>query len=70
MQIPGTKYRHRFLVSTGPAEGVQLANEFHVYGERDIDGENYVGLIQTGQADPSPTWFRETTFNEMFDLLT
>lgn len=63
------KYRHKFLVAGGPAEGPQLPNVFHWYGEKDIDGQKYIGLIQEGQQEPAPTWFRDTTLADMFELI-
>jgi len=61
------KYKHKFLQPHAYGEGPQLDNIFHFYGDRKIDGELYVGLIQEGQKDPSPTWFRDTTFRDMFE---
>ena len=63
------KYRHKFLVAGGPAEGPQLPNVFHWYGERDIEGQKYIGLIQEGQQEPAPTWFRESTLRDMFEQI-
>ena len=63
------KYRHKFLVAGGPAEGPQLPNVFHYYGERVIDGSLYIGLIQEGQQEPAPAWFRESTLRDMFEQI-
>lgn len=65
------KYRHKFLIEGGPSEEPEkrLPNVFHWYGEREIDGETYVGLIQDGQRDQSPTWFRVPTFEGMFEKI-
>ena len=63
------KYKHKFIIETGPADEPekQRPNVFHEYGHRDIDGVNYIGLIQEGQVDPAPTWFREETVRDLFD---
>lgn len=65
------KYRHKLLTDGGPSEEPEkrLPNVFHFFGEREIDGENYVGLIQEGQIDPSPTWWGRATFDETFEQI-
>lgn len=61
------KYKHKFLLPHAYAEGPQMPNVFHKFGEREIDGQKYIGLIQEGQQEPAPTWFRDTTFADMFE---
>jgi hypothetical protein len=63
------KYRHKYLIQGGPADGPQLPNVFHLHGTRDIDGTRYIGLLQEGQSVPAPTWFAEDTFSDLFEPL-
>lgn len=60
------KYKHKYLIEGGPADGPQLPNVFHYFGDKEIDGAKYVGLIQEGQALPDPTWFREESIADLF----
>lgn len=61
------KYRHKLLTTDPLSMTPQLPNEFTKYGEREMDGTTYIGLIQTGQAAPLPTWFAVATFEELFE---
>lgn len=60
---PGQKLRHKFI-TPGQADTPQLPNEFTVFG---TDKEGRVGLLQTGQIEPSPTWWPEKELLENFE---
>ena len=64
------KYRHKFLVPVAQPNGSTLPNVYFFYGDRRIDGDRYVGLLQDGLKDPSPLWVRDTTFRDMFEPIT
>jgi len=63
------KYRHKSVQSHPHADTAQLPNEFTEYGRRTEGGVTYVGLIQTGQTSPLPTWWPLAQFEETFEAI-
>jgi len=61
------KLKSRYLIEGGPAEGEQLPNVFHYYGEKLEDGHRFIGLLQEGQTVPDPTWFLASELFERFE---
>ena len=77
--IVGSKFTHKWLIDypTPPEETEpQLPNEFTVVGTQVIaspDGgasAEYIGVIQTGQTAPLPTWWAPDTVSDLFAPIT
>ena len=61
------QYKNKFLISTGPAEGVQLPNLYTEVGVK-VEGDvEYVGLVQDGQESTEPTWFSKANIESDFE---
>lgn len=63
------KLKSRYLIKGGPAEGEQLPNVFHYYGEKLEDGHRFIGLLQEGQTVPDPEWILASELFENFEII-
>lgn len=59
------KFKHKYLIEGGPADGPQLPNVFHYNGTKEIDGVTYIGLTH-GNGPANPTWYSEATVADLF----
>jgi len=61
------KYRQKHLIPVVQPDGSSMPNVYHLFGDRKIEGEPYIGLLQEGLKSQSPLWIRDINFRDLFE---